>query len=954
MEAFFALEFDSQIMKKVFYVILSMLSFAASAQTTGSIVGKLLDREMNDEPLPFANILIKGTTKGTTSDFDGLYRVDGLEEGTYTVQYSFLGYETVEIAEVQVIAGQETELNVPLSASQGVTLDEVVVISSAAKDSEIALLLDQKKASVIQEAISAEALSLKGIDDAAAAVSQISGISKQQGSNDVYVRGLGDRYQNTTMNGLSLPSNDVNKKNINLDLFSRSILDNVAVSKAYSAAFYSDFAAGNVNIDSKEYLGDGYFKVSLGSGLNTNAAGIDFVRSEGPSAFGFYNRYDHNPFAVVLSHGVDPQAAMAPINLNGAAEGGYSWLLGEESRLSVFGSASFDSGYQYREGPARDFTNVLKVDFPEVNEYTYKTTSTLLGNTSFRINPFHKLSLTSLFINSSTDAVGYYGVNGAGTNRDAILDTDRGFYVMNVQFNQNRIYVNQLNGQHNFDDGWTFDWGAGYNKVFSDEPDRKRITLENYQYALDSDPATNPVFYTNIPFDNQRFFQSIVDDELNSYMKVGYKPSEKVAFELGYNGRRKERQFNSIRYGYDLVDRDNTPVTDVNNFNSIFDASNINIPEGSGLWDLLVLNPINDKIGNRNRPGLPENTYTGNLNVHAGYITAEWTPTEKWLIVPGVRMESYSQKVAYDVINIRPDDPGKREVYENIFAPSLNLRYALTEEANLRLGFSKTASFPEFKEVAPFVYESVTQRLGGNPDLLGGLDGSGATYSDVYSYDLKYEWFMNRGEIVSLSAFAKTIKNPVNRVVAADATGTQRYFRTGEKADIYGLELELRKDLLRDSDDNALLSFGLNSAYTHTSQDLKDIPAGERNTFGTSFDRDSDKLEGASPFIINADLNYSPVFGNYKPRATVVFSYFSDRIYSLGAGSLGNIVERAVPTLDFIWQNKIGDHVEVNFSAKNLLNPSVSLVRENTGIGDVTLRKYNLGVNLALTLAYKF
>ena len=941
-------------MKYISSLFIFFCAMGLYAQQTGTIVGLVSDREMNDEPLPFTNVLIKGTTKGTTTDFDGLYELDGLEPGTYTVVFSFLGYETVEIPDVAVVAGNVTELNVPMSANEGVSLDEVVVTTSSAKDSEVALLLQQKKALVIQEAISAEALSLKGIDDAAAAVSQISGISKQQGSDDVYVRGLGDRYQNTTMNGLSLPSNDVNKKNIDLNLFSSGIMDNVAVSKAYSAAFYADFAAGNVNIDSREYLGDGYAKVTLGSGVNTNASGTDFVRSEGPSAYGFYNRYDNDPFAVVLSHGVDPQPAWSPINLNGSFEAGYSWNLWEQSRLSVFGSASFDSGYSYREGPARDFTNVLKVDFPEVNEYSYEATTTALGNVSFRINPYHKVSYTSLFINSATDAVGYYGVNGQGTNRDAILDTDQGFYVMNVQFNQDMIFVNQLNGQHSWDETWTLDWGTGFNKVFSDEPDRKRVTLENYQLALDNDPATNPVFYTNIPFDNQRFFQSIEDDELNSYMNLGYKASEKLTLGFGYNGRRKERRFNSIRYGYEIQDRDGTPVTDVNNLNAIFDVTNIDIPNGSGLWDLLVLNPINNDIGNRNRPGLPENTYKGNLNIHAGFVTAQWTPSEKWLIVPGVRLESFSQKVVYDVINIRPDDPGSRSVYENIFAPSLNVRYALTEDANLRLGFSKTASFPEFKEVAPFVYESVTQRVGGNPDLLGGLDGTGATYSDVYNYDLKYEWFMERGEILSLSLFAKTIKDPVNRVVAADATGTQRYFRTGDQADVYGAELEVRKNLLYDADENAILSLGLNAAYTNTKQDLKDIPAGSQNTFGTAFDRDSDELEGASPFIINTDLNFSPVLGNYKPKATVVFSYFSDRIFSLGAGSLGNIVERAVPTLDFVWQNEIGEHLEVNLSAKNLLNPDISLVRENTGIGDVTIRQYNLGVNLGLTLAYKF
>ena len=213
---------------------------------------------------------------------------------------------------------------------------------------------------------------------------------------------------------------------------------------------------------------------------------------------------------------------------------------------------------------------------------------------------------------------------------------------------------------------------------------------------------------------------------------------------------------------------------------------------------------------------------------------------------------------------------------------------------------------------------------------------------------------MERGEILSLSAFAKTIKDPINRVVAADATGTQRYFRTGDQANVYGVEVEVRKNIFSDADDNPVVSLGLNAAYTHTEQDLKDIPAGTQNTFGTTFDRTSDELEGASPFIINTDLNYSPVFGNYKPKATVVFSYFSDRIFSLGAGSLGNIVESAVPTLDFVWQNAIGEHLEVNLSAKNLLNPDISLVRENTGIGDVVIREYNLGINMGLSLAYKF
>ena len=939
-------------MRPILTLILICFTGFTFAQKNGSIVGKLTDKDANNEPLAFANVLIKGTSKGTTSDFDGLYELPAVEPGTYTLVFSFLGYETLEIPNVVVEADKVTQVNAALGTGS-VSLDEVVITVSTREDSEIALLLEQKNALVIQEAVSAEALTLKGIDDAAAAVAQISGISKQQGSSNVYVRGLGDRYQTTTLNGLSLPSNDVNKKNINLDLFSSSIIENVSVSKAYASTFYGDFAAGNVNISSKDYTGDGYFEVSLGSGLNSNAAGEDFVRSEGPSDFGFYNRYGNDPFAVVLSHTVDPQAAWDPVNFSGAIEGGYSKSFANDSRLSFFGAASFSNGYEIWEGPAVDFTNVLKVSFPNVREFAYKTTTTAMGNLGYRINSDHKVTFNTLFINSSTDAVGYYGTEGQGTNRDAIIDTDQGFYVMNVQFNQDMIFVNQLNGTHKFDDKISLDWGVGFNKVFSDEPDRKRITLENYQLALDNDPGTNPVFYTNIPFDNQRFFQSIEDDELNSYLNLGFDLTENTTLNFGYNGRRKERRFNSIRYGYEILDRDNTPVTDVNDINSILNVQNINIPDGSGLYDLIVLNPISNEIGNRNRPGLNENTYKGNLDVHGIYANAQIN-LGKWGIVPGVRIEAFSQNVVYDVINIRPDDPGERNVYENIFLPSLNIRYALNDDSNLRFAFSKTASFPEFKEVAPFVYESVTQRVGGNPDLLGGLSGDGPTYSDVYNFDLKYELFMDQGEIISLAAFAKTILDPVNRVVAADATGTQRYFRTGDQADVYGVELELRKNLLSSADGIGVLSLGLNAAYTHTEQDLKDIPAGTENTFGTSFDRDSDELEGASPFIMNADINFSPVFGKYRPKATLVYSYFSDRIFSLGAGSLGNIVEKSVPTLNFVWRNAFGEHFEANLNAMNLLNPDISLIREGTGIGDIVIREYNLGVNVGLTLKYKF
>ena len=917
------------------------------AQNTGSVVGTLTDKEFNDEPLAFANVLIKGTTKGTTSDFDGVYKIENLEVGTHILEFSFVGYETQQIS-VSIIAGEVTELNVAMSASAA-SLDEVVITTTTKRESETALLLEQKKAVEIKQSIGAQELSRKGVSDAAGAVAKISGVSKQEGSSNVYVRGLGDRYLNSSMNGLSLPSNDVNKKNIDLNLFSSDVIQNVSISKAYAAQFYGDFAAGNVDITSKEHTGSFAVDVFSGTGFNTNAINKNFVRSEGSGYFGYYGRYAHNPFAIILSHGVDPVNVDTPVNVAYGASIGNSFNFNNGSKLSVFVTGSFENSYEYRTGKNVDFTTVEKKAFDASEEYEYATTTSAMANLGYKINSDNRISFNSVFINSSSDEVGYYGIDGNGRNRDAILNTDQGFYQQNIQFDQTRMFVNQLLGNHK-SGKLDLDWGFGYNKVFSDQPDRKRFSVENYQYALDNDSTTNPTFYSNVVFDNQRYFQKIEDDEYNGRFNLAFKPNDKLKFNLGYNGRHKTRQFNNIRYGYDIVDGD-YQITDVNNFDAIFNLDNLNLNDASnGIYEIKVINPY-PTLSNTNRPGLFENTYNGSLNVYAGYVDAEINAGDKWLFVPGVRLESFEQNISYDVINLGNNGVDSKSSKETFILPSLNIKYTLNDDQNLRLSASKTVSTPEFKEIAPFVYEDVSTRIGGNPDVLG--------YSDILNIDLKYEWFFSKNEIFSLGAFTKQIDNPINLVVVGDATGTQRYVRTGDQATIYGFEIELRKNLLVDEDDNANLSFGVNATYMKTNQDLYETIDG---TFDLAFNRNEDELQGASPFLLNADISYSPTFKNYQPVANLVFSYFSDRIDALGSGDLGNIVEKSVPTLDFIWKNTIKENFEINFSAKNILNPTIQYVREDQNLGDVLVvsangkgvTDYKRGMNIGLQLKYKF
>ncbi len=950
-------------MKHVFLFVLILTSIALNAQN-GSISGTLQDGEAAGQPLPFANIIIKGTTQGTTSDFDGNYSIDNVAPGTYTIEFSFVGYETKEIAAVIVTADNITNLDATLNANAA-ALDEVIVKTTVRKETEAALLLDQKKATVIKQSIGAQELARKGISNAAAAVTKISGISKQEGGGNVYVRGLGDRYLNTTYNGLSLPANNIEKKNMDLGLFSSDVIQNVGVSKTYAANFYGDFAAGNVDIVAKEYTGDFFLDADLGTTFNTNAVGKDFLKSEGTGYFGFYNRYQNNPFAVILSHGVDPISSGATTGLSGSISGGKSWDIGEESRLSVFATTSFGSNFEYRRGQQANVTGAANTIFEEAEEFEFSRTTTAMANIVYRINGDHKIKFNSLFINDATDEVGRFGIDGNGFFRGTVADDDDfGFFTQNVQFEQDMIYVNQLTGISRYNDKIKVDYGVGYNKVLARQPDRKRIALEQYDLALDNDENTSPIFFSQVVFDNQRYFQNIDDSEFNARVNINYAMSEDLTFNFGYNGRSKNRSFDNQRFGYEIINP-GTEVQDPNNLNEVFNIENLGTVYNTRVFRSL------EGLSNTNLPGELENTYSGELNVHALYADATYKMGEKWTITPGLRVEAFNQNIEYNVINLAFNNPGSNEATETFLLPSLNVKYALTEDKNLRFSASRTVSNPEFKEVAPFVYENVTDRIGGNPDLL-----NDPAFSTILNFDAKYEWFLSRGEIFSIGAFAKMINNPVNLVSANDATGTQRFFRTGDKAEIFGIELEVRKTLIQDEEENKLLSAGLNVTYTSTKQDLKTVSG----TFNTNFNRDSDELQGASPFLINADLSYSPTFGTYKPMANLVFSYFSDRIDALGSGQLGNIVEKGVPTLDFIWKNKINEHFEINASIKNLLNPTIARVRENANIGvslaqqlnipvtevidsngnsqfiaeEFDLSSYKRGVNIGLQLKYTF
>lgn len=929
-------------MNKFLVLIAFLLTTIVNAQeTTGSIAGKLTDREMNGEPLPFANVTIKGTSKGTTSDYDGLYVLDKIEPGTYTVVFSFIGYETLEIPNVQVVADKITEINTDLGASAA-SLDEVVITTVSRRDSEVALLLEQKGAIDIKESIGAQELAKLGVSDAGTATTKISGVTSSEASGDIFVRGLGDRYLYSTLNGLPIPSDDVERKNIDLGLFSTRVLNSIAISKTYSANTSADQASGNVDISTRTLRGSEELNAGLRVGVNTNVTGqFDSFKvspNQSDATLGFYSQ--SIPVGQAIEYqSWNTQTADLPVNRRFALTAGKKF--GDKFKLLFTGSIS--SKFEHREGIFREYrSNQLYDYFSDVENFEKTDNTTALLDATYEINDDHEVKATSLFINKLTDQVYESGRNGEGVIFEETAPAEGlNQFVRDQNIKQTRILINQLHGKHRFFENNELDWGVGLNLVNADEPNRIRNEV-NY------DGEDFVQLGRTGGFQQRKSGQKIEDVEFNAFAEDQITFAENdslnqnVYLQVGGNFRNKDRDFQSKFYG---VEEDG--LNTVNPI-SIDDFSN-------------VFTPDNFDNGDVSRNNLPTDRYVANLTSYGGFATFNYGKG-KWNVNLGARFQRDELDVRFRVNNYPSTRPQYSiKEYNNIY-PSLNVKFSPSENSNIRLAASKTITLPEFKEIAPFEYVSQTgQVTRGNPNL---------DASTNYNLDLKYEFFPSNGQLVSLTGFYKKIEDPINKVQDRGAAGVFSYFNAGEEANIYGIELETRVDIIDSENENAIdFGVGFNASRMWHKQDLKDVY--EDGTFIRTFQYNNKTevgLQGASDWIFNGSLNFSTENSDRAFRGSIVANYQSDKIYALGAPEVqtqtdvfynDEIVEKGFVTLDAIISKNFGENWSVQFRGQNLLNPEIERYQavrpSTTGIeADQTVRSYSRGAVLSLGVGYSF
>lgn len=880
-----------------------LLVIAMNVQA-GILKGSIIDKQTR-EPLIGASVQIKGTGQGTVTDLDGNYELRLPDGQAYDLEARYVSYKSRLLRRISV----EGELIHDIEMEQAaLALNTVEVVARRNFESETALLRDQRTSVLATQAVGAKELSRKGVGDAEGAVQKVSGISKQDGVKNVFIRGLGDRYNATLLNGFPIPSEDPEYKNISLSFFDTDIIQSISVNKVFAANYTADATGAVIDIRSKELIGNKELEAKGSFGINTQTVSQPFLLQDGVNYLGTARTmplYD-DMGRYAFTNRLTPQSiGFAPDHSYGVA-GGRSFHIGRNNDpLTFYILANYSSDNAFTDEIVRN-TNTVgdTIQDQSGRKYTRNITQMLLGNIHYAFDKKHSITYNLMLIHAGRQYVADF--NGMSSFFD---DYHYSGFLRRQQANDNLLVVNQLHTSWTLAPKWTLDAGVAYNYMAGNEPDR-RI---NYLSETDKLGIYTPTMGTGA---QQRYFSDLTENDANLRIEAAYRLPDRYdrtsVLRFGYAGRWIDDNFQAIEY--DMAARHTSALT----------LDNLNLDDF-----------FNQEALDNGHIALDRNIdrYRVTKRVNAAYAEATYRLAKSWTMDLGLRMEHVLLQVDYNVN--RGGTQGSGNINRLFWLPSLNLKYDITPKHGLRLGVSKTYTLPQAKEISPFRYVDVNFKSQGNPDLKP---------SDNYNVDLKWDFYPSPDELISAGLFYKYIANPIARIEVASAGGYLSYENISDKATVAGMEIELRKRLLNYTAGKKQhkLNLGLNGAYTYTCAKV-----------GLATVKDGSRLEGAAPFIANADLSYQYDQGQYGFTGTVVCNYFSDRVYTIGTQGFQDIMEKGYPTLDIVLAGRLTEHFSLNLKVKNLTDSSCRLVRNANGGGEVLLSSYKKGIDISLGLTYK-
>lgn len=886
---------------KVFFFIL-LLVLSTMTAMAGNIKGTVLDKQTK-EPLTGATIQITGTALGVVADIDGNYTLN-VNNGTYTITVRYIGYKDILLNSIKVKA--ETLLNFEME-SDAQALGEVSVVAKKNLEGERALQMERQKATLAIENLGAKEMSIKGISNVEEGVKKITGISIAS-AGQLIVRGLGDRYSTTTLNGLPIASPNPDNKLIPLDIFPASTVQNITVSKVYDASAFADYSGAHIDISTKENVGSDFLSISFNAGGKFNTLGKDFYRMDRdgslfktPSldqkmidmSLTDFEEYARHNRLFNTSFQVSKKTALP--EFGGNIGFGKRFTLGG-NEVSVLGSIGVSNDLQTMDNAS---IRTLEATGNTLNEFNYDSYSNelkiaALGNLGYSFRTSDHIGYTFFYARNAIDT--YMRREGVDYEDHHLIGSNNVTHIYSLQ-------NHQVNGKHYFGKQWDLNWSGSYSKTSSDEPDRRQVMFirEDDQIKL---------FKLNRQ-ETMRYFGSLNEDEWVGDLTASYRFGDNNKLQAGFTYKDKNRDYMGTRFYYNL-NKLNPTITDIYDTDSFLNMENVE--NGSITID---------------RKKQPKDSYTAGNSIYAGYIATEYYPAAPLLVNLGVRYEISKQWVDYYT------DGGKAERSElnkNDLFPSLNMKYQMNEKNSLRFAFSRTVTRPSFIEMAPFLYQESygSAQIRGNADLQNGYN---------YNIDLRYELFEKNGDMLSITAYYKHLKAPIERVQTLSGGSAVHSFRNADNGMATGVEIEFRKEIVKD------LRFGVNGSYMYTNVKLPE---------GGAYTNSQRALQGASPYLANADLTYSPAFSNDRQLSVaLLYNLQGPRIHSVGISGLGDIKQQPVHTLNFTGSYRFNRRFAVKLQVNDLLNQDILFKQEVPTTGDkVEVERFRKGTGFEVGFSY--
>lgn len=871
------------------------------------------------EPVIEALVTVTATRKRVQADLDGRYRLE-LPPGTYALRVFYEGFLPRRVDGVVIKKGAVTRLDIALPPDEKAAVEEVVEIDVTPDRASPAAQIEMRKnAPHAGDAISAADIAKSPDRNAADAARRVVGATLVDGKYLV-VRGLGERYTNTLLNGTPLPSPEPDRQAVPLDIFPSLVLSDIQIAKTFTPDMPADFAGGSVRIHTRELPRSFFVQANVWMGANTQSTFASRLTYDGSSmdgfgidggARGFPSNVPDYKIGRGLTHPdgayITPEQLTAygrsinstmvtrhtitGPNIRANLAAGNTWKVGGGQEIGVVAAATYGRRFQrrtdevlrtYDKDPTDPDKLVPNTDY-KVESGTDFVNWSAYGALTWAPDSRNKVSLTGLHNRSSTNEARV--VRGLSVERQADITDTR------LRFESRSLTYGNLSGTHKIKSagGAVIDWAAFTSLATSDEPDtRETVYVRDEQLGVDAwDRGTLSGSHF---WGKQRetgyggtldWTQPLIGGDQFTKLKIG-------AFV-----NRKARTFDARRFRF--VNRQGTP------------AETYNLPA--------------DRLFSRENIGTaleleeytkPNDAYTAGYAVYAGYFMFDSWVLSRLRLTGGARLEASRQ-------NLDSFDPhaavatlDHTELNTTDLLPSLNVVVKVRKDMNVRLAATRTVARPQLRELSPFNFTDYfgARDVYGNPGL---------QRTSIYNGDARFEYFPGSGEVLAVSAFYKQFYAPIERVIEPTGGIGSISFQNSDAARVMGVELEARKGLgfFHPAMKDITVLWNLTLASSRVKINPNQSASGVK-TQQTSNDR---PLQGQSPWVVNAGLDYSPAA--WGLRARVLYNILGPRISEVGAYDVPDTYEEPRHQLDLFLAKSVGRHIELKFTAENILDAAV-------------------------------